>query len=167
MTKISAHLVFKKVDILKRFHPEWVDGGPGQPGPVVSKALRDFLISGVIRDLAGLVGNAGVAREMHAVAQGMAKHAVGGLLAGWDDGDDLCPPWRWPFGGPKPRPGPDPWWFEVGLLDRGDFAWLDAAPKGSLDPVIAFGVRQLAAMASDAGSGRKLEGIVEQLAKAA
>ncbi len=163
MPKIAAHIVFRKVDILKHFHPEWVDGGPGQPGPLLSKSMRDFLVSGVIRDMAGLVGDRVVARELRGVAQGMAKAAVGGLLAGWEEGDDLCPPWRFPV----PGPGPHPWWLENGLLDRGELTWLDTAPRGALDQLVAFGVRELASLASDAAHGKALGTQAERLAKAA
>lgn len=160
MPKVPAHLVFQKIDILKRFHPEHVDGGPGQPGPVLSRSLRNYLISTVLRDMAGLVRNAGLAEDIRTLAHRMAERAVSGMLAGWDN-DDICPPWR------HPLPGPHPWWAEAGLVDQGAFSWLNDAPRGALDAVIAHGVRTLATLAGDAATGRALDIQAERLAAAA
>src|SRR2546426_12333681 len=51
--------IMSKVSLLK-FHPEWVDGGPGLPGPVFRTALTEYVVAGLVREITTHLINAGV-----------------------------------------------------------------------------------------------------------
>jgi hypothetical protein len=99
-------------------HPEWVDGCPGCPGPLLNvaaqldeRAIRNVTAS-VANGFAGLIASAHVKdpaeiRKLHTAA--IATLSAGVAQAGnaaWDAGDpdgELCPRLKWPFPGPRPH----------------------------------------------------------------
>lgn len=87
-------------------------------GPVLkSAAVREHILSTVVRDVALQVGDRELADRIKAAGMEMVKFAAANLVNGWEDGDDLCPPYRpfpWPhhwFDGLSERfgPQPEPW----------------------------------------------------------
>ena len=132
-------ITLSKVDYL-HFHPEWIDGGPHPMGPYqLPGALRQVMVSSVLRDLATHLTDPAHARELHDYARGMASKVLGGAMRSWDDGDDWCPttPWHGPFphGGGKPQP--DPW----------KASWVDRIDPASLAPLIDGAARSLMRLA--------------------
>src|SRR5258707_7065800 len=51
---MNLSLILAKVDVLK-YHPEWVDGGLGLPGPVFRTAIAEYVVAGLVRDIAAHV----------------------------------------------------------------------------------------------------------------
>ena len=109
MAPFSMSLTFAKIAFVQAIKdPEWVDGGPGLPGPPqFSKAATSYMLALLVRDISSNLNDRAIAEKLYAVGKGMAHGAAGGLVAGWEEGDDLCPPWWWPW--PKAGPQPEPW----------------------------------------------------------
>lgn len=78
-------------------------------------AQVELLVAGVVKDVAGKIADKAVAQQVMDLSKSMAGQAATAMAADWDPGDDICPPWRWPFPGPPPwldvtvDPRPDPW----------------------------------------------------------
>lgn len=105
----TSQLLQKISSLHLRFDPSWIDGCPGCPGPVINEALGDYLVAQMLREIAARLKTKKVAEGLHGLAKEMVVHSSKGLVAGWEEGDDFCPP-HWPF--PFPKPGPDPAaWF--------------------------------------------------------
>ena len=142
-------MVLQKINflnVIKKF--EWVDGGPGQPGPLrLSKAATSLLLSSLVRDCSAAVSDQLIGRELRAIGKEMAGSAAAGLVEGWEDGDDLCPPWHKP---PKWPPGPGPWpWLEaLHVFDPTPEPWLEASPRLK-DGIVGFALQQIASLTPD------------------
>src|SRR5260370_8755058 len=114
--KMKTNLILEKVSFLHGvLDPSWVDGGPGQPGPVFRTAIADYVVAELLRDISVNLHDRELAAKVHNIGKELASASSHGLTAGWEEGDDLCPPWRCPVGGPRPRgdelvfcPRPDP-----------------------------------------------------------
>lgn len=86
-------------------------------GPKVSQALVEYMAAGLVRDIAKLVKDKAVQTKLTAIGKEMAGFASNGLVQGWEDGDDICPPYPpfpprpWPWRGDfsKQEPSPQPW----------------------------------------------------------
>ena len=147
MAPASITLVLQKItflNVIKKF--EWVDGGPGQPGPL-SKAATTLLLSSLVRDLSAHVSDPEISREVRSTGKEMAEVAIGGLIAGWEDGDDWCPPLKppkWP-----PGPGPWPWLEALRVFDPEPVPWFEAAGARLKDGIIGFALQQIAALTPD------------------
>lgn len=73
-------------------------------GPKISKVAKEYLFAQIVRDIAKQVPSAKAASQLMDAGREMTKFAADGLVNGWEEGDDLCPPWfggRFPF---PPRP---------------------------------------------------------------
>lgn len=77
-------------------------------GPRYSPALRELILATIVRDVAAQLGDKAGAEKLMAVGKDMVGFASKRLLAGWEEGDDICPPW-WPFPFPRPWPPTPPW----------------------------------------------------------
>ena len=120
---------------------------PGHPDPLkLSKAAISLLASTLVRDLSTEISNPEIALEVRAAGRRMAEVAVGGLIAGWEDGDDWCPPLHWP---PKPRPGPWPWLESLKVFEPEPEPWFDAGNRRVKDQLIGIALAGVAPMAPD------------------
>jgi hypothetical protein len=83
-------------------------------GPVMhSQAIKEYAMAGVVRDISKQIPDKELAERVKSAGGAMAKYASQNLLNGWEDGDDICPPWfHFPIHFPRPFPEPDPYpWF--------------------------------------------------------
>ncbi len=105
--------VLSKVSGIKlAFDPSWIDGCPGCPGPIFHEAIGDYIVAGLLKQIAVKFSDRSVGERMHELSKQMAYHASKGLINGWEDGDDICPPWfgpHWHGPIPVPEPNPQPW----------------------------------------------------------
>jgi len=137
--------------------PNWVDGGPGQPGrPKFSKALTNYMLGTLLRQVSTKVSHRAIAAKLHNIGKELVTSAATGLVAGWEDGDDLCPPWPWPWPWPgtsKRDPEPDPWLSRLTIFDPQPEpwaeAWLEQASPGVQDLVMAQMALQIGSLAPD------------------
>ncbi|WP_136667390.1 hypothetical protein [Flavobacterium sp. H122] len=94
-------------------------------GPKYSIAIREYMIAGVVRDIAKKITNHDIQSKLLSVGKEMVSYSSRGLVNGWEEGDDICPPiFKWPRPLPDPFPDltgpqPDPWNSYVG--SNGDF----------------------------------------------
>lgn len=89
---------------ITHFIPNWEDPGWGHFGEL---ALAD-----AVKQLSSVVADKKLSAKVLELSKRMAKEASAGMINGWEEGDDICPPWR-PFPPfppvPDPWPGPFPW----------------------------------------------------------
>jgi hypothetical protein len=165
MAPVSISLLLAKTALLKHWKdPDWVDGGPGQPGrPRLSKAMTLFLASTLVRDLASRVGDRALTGEVRGIGKRMAEKASGGLIAGWEDGDDwFCgtPPHKWPKKWPPPPP---PWDRVVAVFDPVPEPWFELVAEAVLDKVIASALEQIASLTPDEQFAGQLKGMAAKV----
>src|SRR6478672_2244746 len=99
-SKISTTLVFRKISGVLDWI-DYIDGHPGQPGPQLSRSGRAYLIATAARDVSAKLSDPARGQALHQTAAAVAGRATQGMAAGWEEGDDLCPPW---FTGRFPKP---------------------------------------------------------------
>lgn len=74
-------------------------------GPRYSTAIKEYMMAAIVRDIAKTVTAREIQGKLLSVGKEMVTFASKGLVNGWEEGDDICPPYfRWP----RPMPGPDP-----------------------------------------------------------
>src|SRR5712692_8193664 len=120
---MNISLILEKVSVLK-YHPEWVDGGPGLPGPVFRTAIAEYVIAGLVREVSAKVASTEFASALQQTAKELVAEAARKLTSDFaataEDPDDICPPYPHHFPPPPPRgdsflsefvnrPGPTPW----------------------------------------------------------
>ncbi|BCT66852.1 hypothetical protein [Nitrosospira sp. NRS527] len=182
MIKISA--LIEKVRFLKIPPEAWDALIPH--GPRLSRPLIEFMAAGVVRDISGLIRDRQIGIKVKAIGKEMASNASKGLVQGWDDGDDICPPWgRWPFPpipwpqwgsvtnvaaihpepkGPTPQPAdpsPAPWDLDL-WNDPSPLPWL----PGSVEQfVLAKLLISLAGITTDPEFGMQLKNEASSIVK--
>ena len=84
-------------------------------GPVFkSTAIKEYIMAGLLRDISYQIPDRDIAHQVKSAGAEMVKFASANLISGWEDGDDICPRWPWPFPhrfdnfGPQPEP-----WFSA------------------------------------------------------
>lgn len=151
---MKTSLILAKINYIHGLiDPDWVDGGPGQPGPLINEAIVDYMVAGVLRDIAKSVSHKDVKQQALRLSKSIVAGSAAGLVAGWEWGDDLCPPWPkpfpLPFPWPWPDPDPEPWWDTM---------------KGAMnDVVLAQGMRSLAGLTSNKSFSADIAGLSESL----
>ncbi len=86
--------------------------GPAQFSP----AIKEYMMAGVVRDISKQIRDRDLAEKVKSVGSSMVNFASQNLINGWEDGDDICPPWfNIPFPWP-PEPDPYPW-YRYGYSD--------------------------------------------------
>ncbi|MDQ3009185.1 MAG: hypothetical protein M3X11_00555 [Acidobacteriota bacterium] len=157
---MKASVILAKINSF-RLHPEWVDGpplgGPGPGGPFFSRAVYEYALSGLLRDISPLLKNKSFGEKLKGVGKRMAEGSAKGLLAGWEPGDDICPPWPWPGPGPvwELATGPDP------------VPWLENLQGAMRDVVLAQAVREIASLTFDKEFSAEIKGIGEAIVREA
>src|SRR5215469_6065619 len=95
-TIMNIPLILAKVSVL-RFHPEWVDGGPGLPGPVLRTALTEYAVAGLIRSISTHLSSSQFAPKLQQTAKKLVAESAKMLPANFEaegePGDDICPPY--------------------------------------------------------------------------
>ncbi len=151
MKSISSRLQF--LAVLAQSNPHlWELIHPHQPK--YSIATREYMIAGVLRDIARQMPNKDLAAKAFNIGRQMVDFASSNLLAGWEDGDDICPPLRHfpPF--PFPEPDPNPWY-------RFDLAALNPQPLPPAE--IGVALRGIAEMTSMNDLKDEINGIAKEV----
>lgn len=106
-------------------HGFQVDGGPGQPGPVLSREAGQIAAAGVLRQIAGQIRDAKLAAEVRKLGLDLAERGTAELVRAFN-GDG--PPWTdLPFPFPWPPKKFDP---RVSVFDGLKPGALDTALAG-------------------------------------
>jgi hypothetical protein len=164
--KTLLSLLLQKVDFLHQaFHPEWVDGGPGLPGPGPDfhTSVGDYAVATLIRDLADTLNDREQAAPLHAIANELAAEVGRSLANNFEDGDDICPPYRWPkkhkidVAGPQPEP------WVVDRLGPHPEPWIANATPAFQDALVANAVRHLASLTTNLRASNALKGTGEAI----
>jgi len=140
---------------------DWIDGGP-HPMYRVSSAIYEMMVAQVVRSIAPLLGQRELGASLHEVGRAVAGHASRGMIAGWEDGDDICPPIDWPHGwhvGTTPDGGP----AVVGTVPDTAPALLEHLSGGVRDLVLASAIRTAAGLVSDEKLSLALKQVGEQV----
>ncbi len=81
----------------------------------ISQAVVEYWTGGVVRDVANRLTDQAARERLTGLAREMIVSGTKGLIQGWEDGDDICPPWPpfppipWPGGSGPGNPDPVPW----------------------------------------------------------
>jgi len=168
---MKTNLILEKVSFLRGvLDPNWVDGNPGQPGPIFRTAIADYVVAELLRDIGAKLQDKDVAAKVHNIGKELVSGSAHGLTASWEDGDDICPPFPWPVGGPRPRgdgpvlgPRPEPW---LGLGPQPE-PWIEHVTPAMNDIVLAHALRQLASLTSSEKASNAIRQAGETIVKAA
>ena len=82
-------------------------------GPRFSSFTKEYAMAGVVRDIAKAIPDKALQTKLLAAGRSMVEYSSKGLINGWEEGDDICPPWPphpFPTGG-GPEPDPHPWYI--------------------------------------------------------
>jgi len=174
---VNLSLILAKVNVLK-YHPEWVDGGPGQPGPVLRTALTEYAIAGLVREVSAKVASKEFASTLQQTAKDLVAEAARKLTSDFaataEDPDDICPPYWHHFPPPPPRgdsglsefvnrPGPNPWLVTGPSPDP----WIDGAVPAVREIALAVALRDLAKVTTVAKASAALKEAGEGIMKGA
>lgn len=160
---MKVSVVLEKMSFLQVLEKrDWIDGGP-HPMYRVSSAMYEVMLAQVVRNIAPLLQNRMFGKQLHELGHEMVRQASHGVVAGWEDGDDICPPWRGPH------------WWQFGTvpdtapalggegLDLQASALLDELPGGVRDVALATAIRAAARLTSDEKSSAALKALGEQI----
>jgi len=156
---MKTDLIMAKVSFLKHvLDPDWVDGGPGQPGPVFQPATADYAVAELVQHIAVNLKSHEVSKKLHLIAGDLADAASEHLAAGLDDGD-LCPPYR-------PRPPKhepiSPLWS-----DPMPYLWVQTISPAMNEIVLGHALRDLASLTTSEKASGAIRQVGETLVKAA
>lgn len=156
-------LILEKVSFLRGvLNPDWVDGNPGQPGPIFRTAIADYAVAEIARDIGQHISNRELGAKLLSVGRDLAQQSAGGLVSAYDEGDDICPPWYW--GKPIPHPhDPGP----LSLLGPQPDPWMQHLTPALNDVLLATGLRQLASLTTNANASSAMKEIGEAIIKGA
>jgi hypothetical protein len=158
--KMKTSFIMQKVSFLHGLiDPNWVDGNPGQPGPIFRTATLDYVVAELLRDISTKLRNGELATKVRNIGKELVSASSQGLTAAWEDGDDICPPYFWH--GPRPHqdvvlvagPQPEP--------------WLEHLTPAMSDIVLANALRELASLTSSEKVSNAIRQVGETIVKAA
>lgn len=177
---MNISLILAKVNVLK-YHPEWVDGGPGLPGPgpVLRTAITEYVVAGLVREIAAKVARKEFAAALQETAKDLVAESARKLPSDFAssvyDPDDICPPY-WPHHPPHhiddgpsisginvASPLPSPWLVSAPQPDP----WLEAAVPSIRDIALAVALRDLATVTTVAKASAALKEVGEGIVKGA
>ena len=156
---MNIPLLLEKVSFLKGLlDPNWVDGGPGQPGPIFRIAMADYAVAELVRGISQNVSNQEIGGRLLAVGKELAAQASVGMTASFDEGDDICPPYYW--NGPIPH--------HLGnILGPNPIPWFERLGPAMNDVLAANALRQLASLTTSAKASGAIKELGESLIKGA
>lgn len=73
-------------------------------GPKVSPSLVEYMVAGLVRDIAKRVKDLNIKTKLMDIGKELAIFGSQKLIQGWEMGDDICPSWPIP---------PWPWWKDL------------------------------------------------------
>jgi hypothetical protein len=157
--KLKTNLILQKVAFLHGLiDPSWIDGNPGQPGPIFRTSMSDLVVAELLRDISVNLHDRALATNVHNIGKELVTNSSQGLTAGWEDGDDICPPWF--KGGPRPH-------SEVSLTSPHPEPWLQHLTPAMNDIVLAHALRELASITSSEKASHGIRQAGETIVKAA
>lgn len=153
MTSISARMRFL-IKFVKIPPEMWDFIFPHGPA-IKSHAIKEYMLAALVRDVSYEIADKEIAYQVKSVGAAMVKFASAHLIDGWEEGDDLCPPWP-PFPHPRHSYDPEPTaWF------ASDTAELNPQP---LPPhTIVAALKVLARLTSLPNVQEQLKDIVQRL----
>lgn len=122
-------------------------------GPKFSSATKELAMAGVVRDIALNISDKALQKKLLSAGKAQVEFASKGLLAGWEDGDDICPPWWPPFPWPGPGPGPVP--------DPEPYPWLTGRIEGPRE--FANALKVIAGLSGVAAVSKQLKEVADVL----
>ena len=159
---VKAVALLSKIQLVGAINPAAWDALIPHSHFVFTDAHVNLLAADLVRQISTQLTDRGLRDRAFSVSQQMARSAATGLAASWEPGDELCPPWRWPF--PHPHhldllalleenlgPQPQPW------------KTLAAAEQVQL----AYQLTQVAALTSEASFSQELLHLATNVATAA
>ena len=158
---MKLSLILAKISYLHGLvNPDWVDGNPGQPGPVAkpSEAAIDLLLSEQVRAISRHLRNAELGQKLHAVGKNMASESLNQLGAALDDDENICPPYR--IG-----PHLSNWW-DWAALNPQPLPPKEVTPGATLDVLIALSLREIAGLTSSEKFNKAIQGVGQEIIRA-
>jgi hypothetical protein len=128
------------------------------PPMPIRTAIADCVVAELLRDIAVNLYDREFAAKVHNIGKELVSASSHGLTAGWEEGDDICPPWPWHGLGPRPR-GDD----VAFVLEP----WLQHVSPAMNDIVLAHALRQLASLTSRELASNAIKQMGETIVKAA
>ncbi len=77
-------------------------------GPRFSSFTKEYAMAGVVRDIARALPDKSLQKKLMSAGRSMVEYSSKGLINGWEEGDDICPPYWPPIPGLIPGGGGDP-----------------------------------------------------------
>jgi hypothetical protein len=147
--------IHSKADLIIALDPRAADAVIPH-GPVLSNATIDLFVADVVKDISAKLADKGLAALAMSLSKTMAKQATASMVSSWEPGDDICPPWRWPF----PRPWP---WQQ--LIDAGPVPdpWVPVRAGDQIE--LANLLTHLAGMTTSAEFNQELKGLATNVAR--
>jgi hypothetical protein len=156
---MKTNLILQKVSFLHgMIDPSWIDGNPGQPGPIFRTAINDLAVAELLRDISVNLHDREIATKVHNIGKELVTSSSHGLVAGWEDGDDICPPWF--KGGPRPH-------GDISLTSPQPEPWLQHVTPAMNDIVLAIALRELASITSSEKVSSGIKQLGETIVKTA
>jgi hypothetical protein len=106
---IMANLskVRSKAQLIGTLNPKAWDALKPKHDFPFNDAIIELFVADVVKEASTLIADKKLSKETFALSQKMGETASKSMMASWEPGDDICPPW-WPFPWPFPWPGPWP-----------------------------------------------------------
>jgi len=160
---MRTFLIMAKIQFLRgAINPDWVDGGPGQPGPIYRTAMANYVVAEILRDISAGLTDKTLATQLHTIGKELVAESSKGLSADWDEGDGICPPWFVLHHKSEPRRGPNPW---MQLIEPDPSPWLGLVTPAMNDVVLAVAVRELASLTTSEKASAAMKQAGETIVK--
>ncbi|UOQ72691.1 hypothetical protein [Hymenobacter cellulosilyticus] len=148
---IKSVALFSKIHLIGSINPKAWDALIPHTPFVFSDAHVNLLAADLVRQISAELPDQRLQERVFDLSQKMARSASEGLASSWEPGDELCPPWRWPF--PFPHVTDLLEELEKGMGPHVE-PWQPIPSAGMLQS--AYQLTQVAALTSDADFSREL-----------
>jgi hypothetical protein len=147
MSFVNLQHIHSKADFIGALLPQAQDAV--HPHTFFPNALVELYVADVVKHVGASLSDKTLSKHVLELSKKMAGVAASAAAAAWEPGDEICPPYPFPFphldiGGPQPEP-----WVEV-----------NAAVQIELAHVLI----RLAGQTSNAELNRELKGVATQIA---
>ena len=124
--------------------------------------MANNLVAQLLRDISKDLKNREFAAKLYDVGRQLVSDSSQGMVAGYEEGDDLCPPYIILLHFPPPPPPPDPW--EKFILNT---SWSEELPGSMNEVTLALGIRTLASLTTSEKASSAMKQIGESIVKQA